>query len=180
MVLPTQDLYTIKDIYELPDGKRAELIDGQIHYIAPPSTDHQRISNYLSTEINLYIRSKTGNCEVFQAPFAVFLSQDDKTYAEPDISVICSKDKINSRGCNGAPDWVVEIVSPGSRYMDYGTKLFKYQFAGVREYWIVDPVKKQITVWNWEENDMEMYTFSDSVKAGIYEDLCIDFSKINL
>ena len=71
MPLPNQKTYTIEDIYALPDGERAELIDGQIYYMAPPSTTHQRVLNYLNTEINLYIRNKDGKCEVFPAPFSV-------------------------------------------------------------------------------------------------------------
>lgn len=185
MALPAQGVYTIKNIYELPDGERAELIDGQIYYMAPPGRAHQKCLNYLNTEINIYIRAQSGNCEVYPAPFAVFLNEDDKTYVEPDISVICDKDKLDEKGCHGAPDWVIEIVSPGSKNMDYYTKLFKYREAGVREYWIVDPGKKRTVVWNFEQNTeqsgpdiMEMYTFSDSVKAGIYEDLYIDFGQI--
>ena len=86
--------YTIEDIYLLPDGERAELIDGKIYYMAPPSTKHQRLLNYINTEVNLYIRENNGECEVFPAPFAVFLNKDDTIYVEPDISVICDKDKI--------------------------------------------------------------------------------------
>lgn len=74
------------------------------------------------------------------------MNENDKNYVEPDISVICDTDKLNDKGCNGAPDWIIEIVSPGSRRMDYSVKLFKYRSAGVREYWIVDPEKHRITV----------------------------------
>lgn len=70
------------------------------------------------------------------APFAVFLNENNKNYVEPDINVICDKNKLSDRGCEGAPDWVIEIVSPGSRRMDYAIKLFKYRSAGVQEYWI--------------------------------------------
>lgn len=180
MALPAENLYTIEDIYALPDGERAELIDGQIYYMAPPSMTHQRISIFLSGEIYNHIKSRNGNCQIFAAPFAVFLNKDDKTYVEPDISVICDKNKLDDRGCHGAPDWIIEIVSPSSRRMDYATKLFKYQSANVREYWIVDPTKNRITVWSLEQNIVEEYTFSDSVKAEIYEDLFIDFSQIKL
>ena len=79
----------------------------------------------------------------------------------------------------GAPDWIIEIVSPSSRYMDYFTKLMKYRNAGVREYWIVDPLKNRIMVYNFEMETVEEYTFSDKVKASIYNNLEIDFSKIN-
>lgn len=178
MALAREKEYTIEDIYNLPEGQRAELLDGQMYMMAPPSTAHQRIANYISTEINLYIRSNSGKCEVFSAPFAVFLNKDAYTYVEPDISVICDPSKLNEKGCQGAPDWVIEIVSPGSQRMDYMIKLFKYQTAGVREYWIVDQPKNRIIVYDFEKDDMNEYTFSDCVKVGIYEDFSIDFSKV--
>ena len=149
--------YTIEDIYALPDGERAELIDGKIYYMAPPSTRHQRL----------------GECEVFPAPFAVYLNKDDKNYVEPDISVICDKDKITDKGCNGAPDWIVEIISPGNKEMDYFKKLFKYQAVGVREYWIVDPTKEIVMVYRFEKETMEEYSFGEDVPVGIYEGFLI-------
>lgn len=180
MPLPKTETYTIEDIYALPDGERAELIDGQIYYMAPPSFVHQKISVKLSTKIDNYITEHNGKCEVVAAPFAVFLNKDDLTYVEPDISVICNPSKLNDKGCNGAPDWVIEIVSPSSKRMDYSTKLFKYRTAGVREYWIVDPAKDRTMVWNFENDDSEEYSFKDKVKAGIYPDLYIDFAEIEL
>lgn len=179
MPLPPKTIYTTDDIYNLPDGERAELIDGQIYYMAPPTRRHQRIAGSLLTTINNYILSKGGSCEPYIAPFAVFLNADDKNYVEPDISVICDKSKLTEKGYNGVPDWIIEIVSPGSRRMDYYTKLFKYRTAGVREYWIVDPDKNRITVYNLEHGDIDEYAFSDTVKAGIYPDLFIDFNNIN-
>ena len=172
--------YTIEDIYALPDGQRAELIDGQMYMMAPPTRKHQQILLSLSRKIADYIDKEGGSCEVDIAPFAVFLSEDNKSYVEPDISVICSSDKLTDRGCVGAPDWIIEIVSPGSRRMDYFTKLFKYRTAGVREYWIVDPEKNRILVYNFESEDTGDYSFSDTVKAGLYDDLTIDFSSIDI
>ncbi len=172
--------YTIDDIYALPDGQRAELIDGQMYMMAPPTRRHQQILLSLSRWIADYIDKKEGSCEVDIAPFAVFLNADDRNYVEPDISVICSPEKLSDKGCHGAPDWIIEIVSPGSRRTDYFTKLFKYRTAGVREYWIVDPDKNRILIYNFESEDTGDYTFSDSVKAGIYEDLEIDFNTIEL
>ena len=151
--------YTIDDIYALPDGQRAELIDGQMYMMAPPSRRHQQILLSLGRKIADYIDRKGGSCEVDIAPFAVFLNADDRNYVEPDISV---------------------IVSPGSRRMDYYTKLFKYRTAGVREYWIVDPEKSRVTVYSFESDDTAEYTFSEAVKTGIYDDLQIDFSSINI
>ena len=173
-----EDIYTIEDIYNLPEGERAELIDGQIYYMAPPSRKHQDLSMELSGTIREYIRSHKGSCKVYAAPFAVYLDETSDTYVEPDISVICDKNKLDDRGCKGAPDWIIEIVSPASRRMDYYTKLFKYRTAGVREYWIVDPSKNQIIVYDFEHGDMEQFTFQDSIKAGIYEDLFIRLENV--
>ena len=181
MALPQQNKnYTIDDIYHLPEGQRAELIDGQMYMMAPPTRRHQQMLGALYRKIADYIDKNGGSCEVDIAPFAVFLNADDKNYVEPDISVICDADKLTDKGCTGAPDWIIEIVSPGSRRMDYYTKLFKYQTAGVREYWIVDPEKNRIIVYLFESDDTQEYTFLDSVKAGIYEDLTIDFRSINI
>lgn len=180
MALPQQNKsYTTDDIYHLPEGQRAELIDGQMYMMAPPTRRHQQMLGALYRKIADYIDKNGGSCEVDIAPFAVFLNADDKNYVEPDISVICDADKLTDKGCTGAPDWIIEIVS-GSRRMDYYTKLFKYQTAGVREYWIVDPEKNRIIVYLFESDDTQEYTFLDSVKAGIYEDLTIDFRSINI
>ncbi len=126
-----------------------------------------------------YIKAQKGPCEVFAAPFAVFLSKDNKNYVEPDISVICDKDKIDDRGCNGAPDWIIEITSPSDPHRDYGIKLFKYRTAGVREYWIVNPLTQIVTVYDLEnEVGTNQYTFSDSIPACIYDDLSIQISNL--
>ncbi len=180
MALPLSKPYTIEDIYALPEGQRAELIDGQMYMMAPPSRVHQKISGALYHRIISYIESHNGSCEVYAAPFAVFLSKDDLNYVEPDISVICDKSKLSDKGCHGAPDWVIEIVSASSRRMDYFTKLFKYRSAGVREYWLVDPDKNRVTVYDLEHNDVNEYTLASSVKAGIYPDFEIDFQSLNI
>ncbi len=173
MPLLREKIYTIDDIYALPDGERAELIDGDIYYMAPPSRIHQKISWKLHQAIANYIDSNNGTCEVYAAPFAVFLNEDDKNYVEPDISVICDKDKLTDKGCKGAPDWIIEIVSAGSRRMDYYTKLFKYRTAGVREYWIVDPEKERVMVYDFERETTDEYTFNMPVPVGIYEGFSI-------
>lgn len=176
--LKQEPFYTVEDIYALPDGERAELIDGQIYYMAAPGRVHQKISMYLSREISSYIRDKDGNCEVYAAPFAVFLQDNDSNYVEPDISVICDTGKLDDKGCHGAPDWIIEIVSSGSTRMDYMIKLFKYRSAGVREYWIVDSEKKRTMVYNFEHDTMFEYHFDDCVPAGIYEDFSIKLNEI--
>lgn len=178
MSLPKEKIYTIKDIYALPEEKRAELIDGQIYYMAPPTRIHQKIISKLNQLIANYIERNNGQCEVYPSPFAVFLEENSNTYVEPDISVICDLEKLNEKGCKGAPDWIIEVVSPSSKKMDYYTKLFKYRNTGVREYWIVDPDKNKILVYNLEKEDGGEYTFSDKIEVGIYKDFCIDFSKV--
>ena len=171
--------YTVDDIYALPEGERAELIDGEIYYMAPPTRKHQRILGELFAVIREYINQNNGKCEVDIAPFAVFLNNDDINYVEPDISVICDQNKLTDRGCLGAPDWIIEVVSPSSKRMDYYTKLFKYRTAGVKEYWIVDHEKNCITVYDFQNDSGDDYTFSDTIPVGIYPDLEIDLSKIN-
>ena len=92
---------------------------------------------------------------------------------EPDISVVCDSAKLDDKGCHGAPDWIIEIVSPGNRPMDYFTKLFKYRTAGVREYWVADPDRRIVTVYDFEKDNMEEYSFGKSVPVGIYEGFSI-------
>ncbi len=173
--LRREKTYTVEDIYALPDGERAELVDGVVYDMSPPSRRHQRILLHLGRKIADYIEGKKGECEVNIAPFAVFLTKDDSNYVEPDISVVCDAGKLTDKGCNGAPDWVIEIVSKSSRHMDYYIKLFKYQKAGVREYWIVDPEKEVVTVYSFENETMEQYAFEDAVPVGIYDGFTITF-----
>ena len=164
----------------LPENEHAELIDGQIYYMAPPSRKHQEIAGELFTSINNYIRAAGGSCKPYIAPFAVFLNENDKNYVEPDISVICDPNKLNEKGCVGAPDWIIEIVSPGSRRMDYNNKLFKYRTAGVREYWIVDPQKEWIMVYSFFNDDMNEYSFTDDIPSGIYPGFSLNLSTLNI
>lgn len=174
MPLPKPNTYTVEDIYLLPEGQRAELIDGQIYNMAPPSPLHQKLVMELSATIRNYIKSNSGSCEVYPAPFAVFLNQDNYNYVEPDISIICDSSKMNDRGCNGAPDFIIEIVSPSSQRMDYLTKLFKYRTAGVREYWIVNPMTRIVQVYCFgEPEDSTQYSFDEEISVGIYSDLKI-------
>ena len=159
---------TIEDIYALPEGRRAELIDGRIYDMAPPGRTHQRLLLSMSRKIADYIDRHSGSCEVYPAPFGVFLNGDED-YVEPDISVICDLSKLDERGCHGAPDWVIEIVSPGNKSMDYFTKLFKYKDAGVREYWIVDPARERVIAYRFEQDGGGEYGFGEEVPVGIYE-----------
>lgn len=179
MPLPQEKTYTIEDIYRLPEGTRAELIDGQIYYMAPPSRTHQKILHFFDRTIGNYIAEKGGLCEIYPAPFAVFLNKDDINYVEPDISVICDPSKLDDKGCHGAPDWIIEIVSPSTQSMDYGIKLFKYRTAGVREYWIVNPVTRMVNVFDFQnESQTGMYSFDNELPVTIYPGFTIKLSDV--
>ena len=174
MPLPKSNTYTIDDIYALPEGQRAELIDGQIYDMAPPSPMHQELVMELSATLRDYIKKNGGPCKVYPAPFAVFLNEAARNYVEPDISVICDSSKVDNRGYQGAPDFIIEIVSPSSQRMDYLTKLFKYRTAGVREYWIVNPLQRTVQVYSFEgTEDSTQYSFDDEITVTIYGDLKI-------
>lgn len=176
MALAQRKHYTLSDIYALPDGQRAELIDGEFYAMAPPSRLHQQIAGEIYRQIANHIAEHKGHCKPFIAPFAVFLSEDDKNYVEPDISVVCDESKLDDKGCNGAPDWVIEVVSPASRRMDYMIKLFKYRTAGVREYWIVEPSEHTVIIYRFDGNDLDKYSFSEGIKSGLIDGLSIDLS----
>jgi len=171
---------TIDYIENLPEGVRAELIDGEVYDTSAPTRSHQRILGELYAAIFNYIKKNNGACEVNPAPFAVYLDDDSYTYLEPDISVICDKSKLDEKGCHGAPDWIIEIVSPSTRYLDYYEKTYKYKNAGVWEYWIVDKDKDRIVVINYELKDPIEYSFADTIKSGIWDDFTIDFSGIKI
>lgn len=133
----------------------------------------------LSNIIYNYTKNKKGSCQVFIAPFDVKLSDKPLIIVQPDIMVICNKDKLDGKRCNGAPDFIIEIVSPSNPADDYIRKLYYYKNAEVREYWIVDPRRKTVTVNYFEGNIVSVqYPFDSIIKVNIYEDLLINFSEI--
>ncbi len=179
MQVPQERIYTSEDYWNLPEGQRAELIDGKLYAMAPPNRIHQELLMELSTTIHNYIKKNDGSCKIYPAPFAVNLNADDKIWVEPDISVICDKDKLSDRGCKGAPDWIIEIVSPGSPKNDYTIKLFKYRTAGVREYWIVNPMKKAVQTYVFEGvEDSDLFSFDDEIPVHIFDGLTIKISDL--
>jgi Uma2 family endonuclease len=181
-------IYTEADYENWSGDERVELINGQILMMAPPSTVHQRISAFLSNEIYNYLKSKkkNGPCEVFTAPFDVRLEMENRSAArvQPDISVICDPSKLTERGYNGSPEMVIEITSPSNASRDYITKADLYQRAKVREYWIVNPESKSISIYKLDQdgeyNQIRQYTFQDTVGAGVIAGLEIDFSRIEV
>ena len=178
---PQSEPITIEQYEELPEDYRVEVFDGIIYDMSSPSQDHQTISMELSTILNTYIKNRHGSCRVFHAPFDVKLSDSPLTIVQPDLMIICDKNKLDGKRCNGAPDFIIEIVSPGNPSDDYIRKLYYYNHAGVREYWIVDPRRKTVTVNYFEGNLLNLqYSFDSAIKVNIYEDLLINFSEIAL
>ena len=178
---PKEARYTIEDYYNTSGDERVELIDGVFYDIASPSMTHQIISMELSTEINNYIRSNNGDCRVFAAPFDVRPDvNDDTTVVVPDISVICDREKLTKRGCEGAPDWIIEIVSPGNVTNDYIRKLNVYRKAGVRLYWIINPDDLSVSVYDFSNGNLmpEYHTFDENIDVSIFDSFAIDFTKI--
>lgn len=171
MPAPKEKRYTIEEFRKLTDiGERAELIDGVIYNMSPsPSIKHQRISGNLYFEIKSYIKKNKGKCEVFEAPTDVKLNEN--TVVIPDIFVACNPDNFDEQQYNGAPDWIIEILSPSNSQHDLKDKLYLYSIAGVREYWIIDPIEEKVLVYRFgKPNITELYTFDDSITAGIYKD----------
>lgn len=176
---PQTQLITLEQYEALPENKRAEVFDGVIHDMASPSRIHQALLLELSSLLNSYVKSQKGTWSVFPAPFDVKLSDHPLTIVQPDIMIVCDKNKLDENRCNGAPDFIIEIVSPGNPSDDYIRKAYYYKNYGVREYWIVDPRRKTITVNYFEGNIVSVqYPFDSILKVNIYEDLFINFSEI--
>ena len=165
-----EKLYTVDEFLELPDvPEYAELIDGVIYDMAPPDLRHQRISGNVFFAIKSYIVKNKGKCELFSAPTGVKLGK--KKLVEPDVFVVCDPDKLKEKYCSGAPDWVIEIVSPSNSAHDYIDKLKLYSEHGVKEYWIVDPNGERVIVYIFEQpNLIGFYTFDDDIPVWIYRD----------
>ena len=170
---------TLEQYEALPEDTRAEVFDGIIYNMSSPSEIHQTISTELTTVLNTYIKNKKGSCRVFHAPFDVKLSDNPLTIVQPDLMVVCDRSKLDGKRCNGAPDFIIEIVSPSNPSDDYIRKLYYYKNTGVREYWIVDPRRKIVTVNYFDGNILNLqYSFDSTIKVNIYDDLLINFSDI--
>ncbi|MDD7390448.1 MAG: Uma2 family endonuclease [Lachnospiraceae bacterium] len=165
---------TLKDYYSLPDDQRAELIDGVIYEMAAPSSIHQLIAGAIHTRLLNHVMTHSGSCLPIISPIDVQLDCDDKTMLQPDIAIVCDRSKITSRCIYGAPDFIIEILSPATRKKDTVIKLNKYLNAGVREYWLIDPDKKTILVYDLEHDALiTIYTFHDQIPVTIWHGTCI-------
>ena len=173
--------YTIEDYYAMPDDKRVELIDGVFYDMGSPSLTHQRILGDLFILFRECAVKHNMPCEVFLSPCDVRLDKDDYTMVQPDLMVICGEYDENSIRYEGAPELVVEILSPSSRSKDMVLKLYKYQNAGVKEYWIIDPKHRIVYVHQFTDEDYapKQYNFGTEIPVGISAGKCsIDFAKV--
>lgn len=176
---PQPGTITLEQYEALPEEKRVEVFDGIVYDMDSPSQIHQSILLKISVLLDSYLTSKGGSCLILPAPFDVKLSDHPLTIVQPDIMIVCDKDKLDGKRCNGAPDFIIEIVSPGNPSDDYIQKAYYYKNYGVREYWIVDPKRRMVTV-NYFEGDLLniQYSFDSTIKVNIYDDLLINFPEI--
>ena len=186
MPLPQENRYTLADALAWDEQDRIELIYGDPVMMAPPTRAHQKAVMELSAQLHAYLKGK--KCEVYPAPFAVRLFERDgdrpedvDTMVEPDVTVVGAPSKLDDTGCKGAPDLVMEILSPSTTRHDRFTKFNLYQRAGVREYWMVDPVEKSVLVFVLEDGRYAAKDFGaagDRLRVNILEDCTIDLSQV--
>ena len=166
---PKQGSYTLEDYYALPDEQPVELIDGVFYDMTAPRKIHQLIAGEIYRQMANFLIEKNGPCLVFIAPHDVRLDQDDRTMVQPDLLVICRKEDLRSSYTDGAPDFVLEVISPSTGRKDYIIKLNKYRNAGVREYWILDPYQKILLTYEFEKSDIPViHGLDDPVPVGIW------------
>ena len=181
-----KDHYTFADCLTWGESENIEIIDGEAVMMAPPTRIHQEISGELFRQLANFLEGK--KCKVYAAPFAVRLFEKDgdtpedvDTMVEPDISVVCDHDKLDKHGCKGAPDLVVEVLSPSTQRHDRLVKLDLYQRAGVREYWIVDPDSSTVQVFMLKDGYLhphEVYSEKDIAKVNVLDGCFIELSKV--
>ena len=180
-------VFTYKDYLTWNDNERWELINGMAYNMAPaPSVNHQRISRQLLLQIGIFLSDKP--CEVFSAPLDVILpatdeeDEDSKNVVQPDIVVICDSSRLDEKGCKGSPDLIIEIVSPSSASMDNIKKMKLYEKNGVKEYWIVHPIYKIVTIYKIMENGLygkpEIYSEEDKIEVELLKGLTIDLGLV--
>lgn len=187
MALPAENKrYTYADLLAWDKSEQIEIINGEAFMMAGASPRHQEISAELTRQLANFLEGK--RCRVYPAPMDVRLFEQDgdslkevDTVVQPDLSVICDKSKIDQRGCKGAPDLVIEILSPSTQRHDQLVKLNLYQQAGVREYWIVDPENRTVRVMVQDDGILrihEIYDREDLAKVHVLDGCFIELSKV--
>ena len=174
--------YTLDDYYALPDERRVELIDGVFYDMSTPAVIHQKILGELFILFRECMDAHEGACEVYLSPCDVRLDMDNKTMVQPDLLVICKAYDLGAKRFEGAPDMALEMLSPSTRSKDMLLKLYKYQNAGVKEYWIVDPDHETVMVYDFRDDNFypEKYDFDSVIPIHISDGQCsIDFYRVN-
>lgn len=175
-----QGEYTLEDYYEIPEERRAELIDGVIYDMASPTSAHQLIAGLIYSKMLSHVLDKKGSCLPMISPLDVQLDCDARTMVQPDVVVVCDRDKIIERCVYGAPDLVIEVLSKSSARRDSVIKLNKYMTAGVREYWLIDPDRQKVLVYRFAKDEYPViYGFDAQVPVGIWDDgFAVDFREV--
>ena len=166
-------LHTLEDYLSLPDDQRVEMIDGVFYDMAAPTTVHQSVAGFLFKKLLDFVMENKGPCFPFMSPVDVQLDCDDKTVVQPDVLVVCDRSKYRDGRVWGAPDLVVEVLSPSTRRKDMQLKMYKYAGAGVREYWMVDPEKKLVVQYDLEHLEFPaIYNFRSVIPVLIWGGAC--------
>lgn len=175
-----QGEYTVEDYYKIPEERRVELIDGVIYDMAAPTSAHQLIAGLIYAKLLMHVLGRQGECLPMISPLDVQLDCDDKTMIQPDVVIVCDRDKVIQRCVYGAPDFIIEVLSSSSVKRDTVIKLNKYLNAGVREYWMIDPKQRKVLVYNFESGQYPtIYGFDSKIPVAIWNGECeIDFEEV--
>lgn len=168
--LALNERLTVQFLHELGEDKHIELLDGHLIYNGAPSVEHQTIVQQLGCVLDKYILENKGSCLMFNVGINVLIDEDDDTLLIPDVAILCDRSKLTDMGIMGAPDLVMEVVSKSTHRTDYNDKMHKYMAAGVREYWIIDPLRRKVTTYIEGEPMMAyIYGFDEEIPVYIYE-----------
>lgn len=178
-----QEHFTYADYAKWPEDERWELIEGVAYAMAAPSRIHQKYILEMSVQIATYLRGKS--CEVYPAPFDIRLpnhneaDNDVDTTVQPDLAVICDKNKLDDKGCRGAPDWIIEVLSPSTALKDMDKKRWLYERHGVKEYWIIHPTDRWVMVYTLKDDRQYglplMFGMDEPTAVGLFPELLIDW-----
>lgn len=189
-MLPSKiELYTYMDYINKKDDKSFELIDGKFYAMSPaPSRIHQKIVTELSRRIGNFIEINSLPCEVYVAPFDVRLvnegerEEDCINVVQPDISIICDKTKLDDKGCKGAPEFIIEVVSASNSSLDYVKKLYLYEKFKVNEYWIINPETSHILIYRLNDinqySEPDRFSFDENMESSFLKGFQININSI--
>ena len=187
MPLPqSEKQYTYKEYLSWPEDERWEILDGRPYMQAAPSWQHQAICFELGRQFGNYLAGKS--CRAFTAPFDLIITDETKkdesssNVVQPDLLVVCDKKGLRGTGYFGVPDLIIEVCSPSTMRNDKVLKFNKYEKAGVKEYWIVEPEGKFISVFTLQENKRygrpEIYTEEDKIRVSVLDNFEVNLSTV--